>query len=283
MEQFGTIAAGHQRVLWSVIAVAVIVILYRFATRAVARYFDVHSYKEDNKRNFLLLWRYAWMGAVLILVLVLFSGSLTTIGISAAFLGLIFGWSLQSPVTGIAAWFMLILKRPFKIGDRIIVAGITGDVVDINLTHIQLDQVGGTIGGEERSGRMVLVPNAILFQQVIYNYTFNSRYILDEVAVLVTFDSDYAEAERMLLDAARDITNEIIERTGCQPFVRAEIADSGIRLRVRYQAYATDRQRITSDITRRIIEKLRTTPSVRFAYPHTQIVYDPEGQKKREK
>ena len=82
---------------------------------------------------------------------------------------------------------MIILKRPFKIGDRVIISGITGDVVDINLTHVLLNQVGGTIGG--------LIPNATLFGQIISNYALEefggkatdaptSDYILDGVQSL---------------------------------------------------------------------------------------------------
>ena len=78
---------------------------------------------------------------------------------------------MQAPVTGIAAWLMLILKCPFKIRDRVIIAGITGDVMEITLTHVILNQVGGTVSSEERSGRGILIPNAILFGQTITNYT----------------------------------------------------------------------------------------------------------------
>ena len=88
---------------------------------------------------------------------------------------MVLGWSLQAPVTGIAAWLMLILKHPFKIGDRVIIAGITGDVMDITLTHVILNQVGGTVSSEERSGRGILIPNAILFAQTITNYTLEEE------------------------------------------------------------------------------------------------------------
>ncbi len=125
---------------------------------------------------------------------------------------MVLGWSLQAPVTGLAAWLMIILKRPFKIGDRVIIAGIIGDVMDVTLTHIVLNQVGGTVGGEERSGRAVLIPNAIMFGQVIMNYTFQQDYILDEVPVRITFESDWEEAERILIEAAKKITGDIIEK-----------------------------------------------------------------------
>ena len=70
-------------------------------------------------------------------------------GLTAAFLSMVLGWSLQRPVTGVAAWLMVMIKRPFQIGDRIIIQGVRGDVLDISPTHVLLGEVGGTIGGEE--------------------------------------------------------------------------------------------------------------------------------------
>lgn len=247
-------------------------LLYYFSTKGLHRYLDRKAYKQENVQNFFLVWRYSWAFLAAVLIIVGLSGSLATLGISAAFLGMILGWSLQAPVTGIAAWVMIILKRPFRLGDRIIINNIIGDVVDITLTHIVLNQVGGTTAGEERSGRVVMIPNGILFQQVIYNYTFNSSYILDEVMVSVTFGSDIQLAEQIILQAAHLVTASIMERIKKEPFVRFEMFDSGIRLRLRYQTIAKERQRISSDITRKIIEDFSKTKEVNFAYPHIELV-----------
>jgi small-conductance mechanosensitive channel len=235
------------------------------------------AHKPDNVRNFLFFWRYIWLGVAAVFFIVSFSGSLAALGISAAFLGMILGWSLQAPVTGIAAWLMIILKRPFRIGDRVIIAGIIGDVVDINLTHVVLNQVGGTVGGEEKSGRGVLIPNAILFQQIIYNYAFETKYILDEVVVNVTFESDFDRAEEICLAAARQVTREIIEETDQWPFIRAEITDWGVRIRLRYQSMAVERQRISSDIAEVILREFRECEEVEFCYPHTEILHRPKN------
>ena len=261
------------------------------ATRKAVRAYLLHrAYKEDNVQQFLFIYRYVWLSLGVILGFISFSGSIATLGISAAFLGMILGWSLQAPVTGIAAWLMIILKRPFKIGDRVIIAGIIGDVVDITLTHVLLNQVGGTIGGEEKSGRGVLIPNATLFQQIIYNYTFDgvtgktttgdnenhsevSNYILDEVVVRLTHHSDFDEAERILVAAARTVTGDIINSTGEEPFVRAELFDSGIHVRLRYQTVAKERQRISSDIVRILIREFKRSDRVEFCYPHLDMFH----------
>ena len=264
---------------------------YKISRRLLKRYLSVKAYKEENVQNFLFIWRYLWMVSGVIFGIVSFSGSLTSLGISAAFLGMILGWSLQAPVTGIAAWLMIILKRPFKIGDRVIIAGIIGDVVDISLTHVLLNQVGGTVGGEEKSGRGVLIPNATMFGQIIYNYTLGgvktgpggvetanvSSYILDEVPIRLTFQSDFDEAERIFLDAARQVTGEIIRETGQEPFIRAELFESGILVRLRYQTMAKERQRITSDIVRVILREFGHNDKVEFCYPHMSLYHSPKA------
>ncbi len=246
-------------------------LLYTVLTHLLKKYVLGKAVKKDVARNFLLLWRYAWMGIALVFALISFSGSLTTLGISAAFFGMLIGWSLQAPVTGVAAWLMIILKRPFKIGDRIIIADIIGDVKDITLTHIVLNQVGGTIEGEERSGRDVMIPNAILFQQIIYNYTLDSQYILDEVPLVITYASDVGAAEKVLLRAARKATRQASESTDSEPYVRVEFFEHGVRLRLRYQAEARQRQKTSSDITREVIRGVNADKGIEFCYAQTVL------------
>ena len=273
------LSSAYRGPLLSLLTVLAVWITYRLTTRALRAYLTAKAHKPENAQNFLLFWRYTWLGLVVILALISFSGSLVGLGISAGFLGMMMGWSLQAPVTGIAAWLMIILKRPFRIGDRIIISEIIGDVVDINLTHIVLNQVGGTIGGEERSGRGVLIPNAILFQQIIHNYTFESRYILDEELVMITHESDFDEAERTLLAAAREVTRDIIRETGREPTVRAELTDWGIQLRLRYLTLATDRERISGAIVRIIIREVNASNRVEWCYPHTEVLHRPKERK----
>ena len=274
-----------------ILTLVLIWIGYKISRRLLQRYLMSKAYKEENVQNFMFIWRYLWMVSGVIFGIVSFSGSLTSLGISAAFLGMILGWSLQAPVTGIAAWLMIILKRPFKIGDRVIIAGIIGDVVDISLTHVLLNQVGGTVGGEEKSGRGVLIPNATMFGQIIYNYTLGgvktgpggvetaneSSYILDEVPIRLTFQSDFDQAEKIFLDAARQVTGDIIRNTGQEPFLRIELFESGILVRLRYQTQAKERQRITSDIVRIIIREFTANDKVEFCYPHMSLYHSPKA------
>ncbi|RMH59679.1 MAG: mechanosensitive ion channel family protein, partial [Candidatus Hydrogenedentota bacterium] len=109
------------------------------------------------------------------------------------------------------------------------------------------------------------------------NYTFQTNFILDEVPVLVTYESDIEEATQLLIEAARVHAEIAIKETGEEPYVRAELGDSGIRLRLRYQTLAKERQKISSAIVFDIVNKFGGNDKVEFAYPHTEVIYRPKG------
>ena len=209
--------------------------------------------------------------AIVAAVLALF-GVLGPVGTAlGAFSGLILGWSLQAPVSGIAAWIMVSVMRPFRIGDRIQLPslGLVGDVVELTPMYTKLNQVGGAVSSEEAVNRPILIPNAMLFSQVAINYTArqDAAYILDEVVTRITYDTDWDEAERILLGAAGEVTGEIIAQTGQEPYVRAEMYDYGVYLRLRFMTRATDRPRITYEIIKRVFQEFQRSARVDFAIP----------------
>ena len=265
-------------ILLSVATIVILLILKAILGRFVRAYVYKNAQLEENAKNFMAVWGYSWTAIIIILGIIGLGGSFKTLGISAGFLSMILGWSLQAPVTGIAAWLMLILKRPFKIGDRVIIAGITGDVMDITLTHVILNQVGGTVSSEERSGRGILIPNAILFGQTITNYTLEEEYILVEVPVRITFESNWQEAEHILLNAARQVTENVIKEIGEEPFIRAELFDAGVMMRLRYKTRPTNRAESLSDIVKIIFHKFAKNDTVEFCYAHTEVIYSWKDQ-----
>ena len=260
-------------ILLSVATIVILFILKAILGRFVRAYVYKNAQLEENAKNFMAVWGYIWTAVIIILGIIGLSGSFKTLGISAGFLSMVLGWSLQAPVTGIAAWLMLILKRPFKIGDRVIIAGITGDVMDITLTHVILNQVGGTVSSEERSGRGILIPNAILFGQTITNYTLEEEYILVEVPVRITFESNWQEAEHILLSAARQVTEAVINEIGEEPFIRAELFDAGVMMRLRYKTRPTNRAESLSNIVKIIFHEFAKNDTVEFCYAHTEVIY----------
>jgi len=267
----------YRSLILVVLTLLVLLNLKAYLTRVMRNTLKAKAFDPANTSAFLKIWNNIWKFVIAILTLMAMTGSLRLLGLTAGFFGMMLGWSLQQPVTGIAAWLMIILKKPFKIGDRVIIAGITGDVTGITLTHVVLNQVGGSIGGEEKSGRGILIPNAILFQHVIINYTLEQEFMLDEVPVRLTFDSDWERAKEIMIAAAKEVTAEIIVKTGQDPFIRAEFLDWGILVRLRYNTIPAKRQELSTYIIERLLRDFgKEYPRVRFATPSQSIRYRPE-------
>jgi small-conductance mechanosensitive channel len=240
---------------------------------------------EGDVKMIVGLWRVAVIFLAL-LALLSFYFQLGIIGtVIGAFGGLFLGWSLQQPVSGFAAWLIVTVKRPFRVGDRIQLPsqGLVGDVVDVDPMYTVLNQVGGAVGSEDPVGRYILIPNAMLFGNIIINYTPKaieeehlprldkmraSTYALDEVVARLTYDSNWDEAESIMLNAARDVTSNIIKETGQEPYIRSDMYDYGVWLRLRYMALALDRPRIKYEIEKRIFEAFQKNEKVDFAIPY---------------
>ncbi len=226
----------------------------------------------SNIKIFEKILNYSVLAILIIFVIFSYSGSWTGFGLSIGLFSAALGWALQKPITGVAAWIMIVIKRPFELGDRVIIGNVRGDVVDITLTHIYLREIGGIIGGEENSGRIILVPNSILFEQNIINYTLQYECILDQVSLLVTYESNLDKAIEIVITAAKKFTKEVIETTNKAPYVRTYFDVNGMRILVRYLAPAKQIQEVSSNISKEIYQEIKKTKEVEIAYPHTEVL-----------
>ncbi|MDE0504989.1 MAG: hypothetical protein OXI86_12995, partial [Candidatus Poribacteria bacterium] len=95
---------------------AMLVLLALLITYRVTKGLIIAAMRRSNRTEaqvmqFLSMWRYSFMLVGVVFVIVSLSGSLAAMGLTVAFISMILGWSLQRPVTGVAAWLMVMIKR----------------------------------------------------------------------------------------------------------------------------------------------------------------------------
>ena len=212
---------------------------------------------------------------LLVFLLAFFSymRSWTGLGLMAGLLTAALGFALQRPITGIAAWIMVVLKRPFNIGDRIIIGDVKGEVYDITLSHIYLDEVGGSINSEELSGRNIMVPNHLLFENNIINYTLLNDYVLGEVVVSITYESDLDKAMAIMAKSAKKFIEKYKNDILKEPKIRVAMDASSMLIKVRFFAPIKEMQDVSSNITKEIFDRIKKEKNVEIAYPHTEIIF----------
>ena len=250
-----------------------LIIFYKIITMIFKRVlFSVAKTKKErsNAIIFLHLWRYVYFIITLIILIFAYTGSLEGLGVSAALLTAAMGWALQRPISGVAGWLMVVMSKPFRIGDRISIGSVRGDVTNITLTHVYIGEIGGTTNSDEKSGRVVLVPNSKLFESDIINYTLMDDFVTDEVSVKITFESNLNKAKGIWLEAVEEAVKHYENHE--KPQIFTYFSDCGIKLTVRFKVTAEERERMKSMITDKIYNTVSKVKDVRFAYPHTEVV-----------
>jgi small-conductance mechanosensitive channel len=272
--------------VYGFLSIIIIMVIYKIMVSMLRKYAKKHNFSEEHAISFIRYWQYGYLFIATIIVVVSFSGEIQALGITLGFIGSIMAWMLSAPVKNMAGWLFLITTRPFKVGDRIIIGDVIGDVMDITINYIILDQVGGTTVGEDKSGRGVLVPTSWLFDRLINNYSMrlpsdesNSKYLLDEIVVRITYDSHWDTAESILMDCAKEVTANVIAETGQEPYIRAEFFPSGVFMRIRYQVAPTDRQRVWYEIVKLVSQKVNENENVSYGFNKANVIVScPEGQ-----
>lgn len=262
------------KILFTFISIIILYWIFCYIFNALKKYLLKRA-KTKKERSDIEIFSRA-IKYIVILFLVIFgilsySGSFVSIGLFAGLISASLGFALQRPISGMAAWLMLVIKRPFEIGDRVIIGNVKGDISDITLTHVHIKEIGGTIPSEETSGRLILIPNAKLFEVDIINYTKKDNFILDEVSFPITFDSDIDEAQKIAKESAELVLGDY-EKKAQKPYSRTYFQPSGVDIFVRYLTLASDRNEISSKITQNIFKKVNQTEKIKFAYLHTEIL-----------
>ena len=96
---------------------------------------------------------------------------------------IIIGLAVQTPLKSFIAWIYILVRQPFRVGDRIKIADATGDVIDVGYLDTTLWEFGGQyLSTDHPSGRLIKFPNEKVLDELVYNYSWPLfPYIWNEV------------------------------------------------------------------------------------------------------
>ncbi len=258
----------------TLIALLVVSELWR---RATFRYIN-----DARRRRQLMLVRRIVIGIVFILIVI---GSVVTeFGSLATFAGLItagIAVALQTVILSGVAYFFFIGRYGVRIGDRVTVGGITGDVVEIGLFRLYLMEMAGPITDLHPTGRMIVFSNAVLFQPAaFFKQLPGADYAWHEVALTIAPETDQQVAEtrllgaveavlvdyRELLDRQHDAANQILHIPLEEPRPRARVrfVEKGVEIVIRYPVDLYKATEIEDRIARKLVEAIAREPKLKI-------------------
>jgi small conductance mechanosensitive channel len=180
--------------------------------------------------------RYTTLIIVGITVLAQFGVQTASIIAALGAAGLAIGLALQGTLQNIASGIMLLVLRPFRVGEYVTVGDLAGTVLEIGLFATEL---------RTWDGLYVMAPNNQLWNSAVTNYSRNPRR-LDECAIRITYDDDIGLALRAFSELAR-ADARILQDPAPVPYVK-ELGDTGIMVVLRYWTASSDSWATKNDL-----------------------------------
>jgi len=217
----------------------------------------------------------------------------------ATYLGLLsagLAIALRDLVSDLAGWLFIIGRRPFSVGDRIQIGNFAGDVIDIRAFQFTLMEIGNWVDADQSTGRVIHIPNGMILREVLANYSKGFYYIWNEIPVLITFESDWQKAKKILQKIAEQDSERLskaaekrikeaskkymILYSKLTPIVYTSVKESGVLLTIRYLCEPQSRRGSEQKIWEDILKEFALQKDIQLAYP-TQRFYNYRLEKEK--
>ncbi len=266
------------------LAILVIVIVLVFAAGVAWRRAILRYIQETRRRyQFLLLGRIMIWLAVGVIIALTFTTELGSVATYAGLLTAGVAVAMQGVILSVAGYFFLIGKYGIRVGDRVQISGVTGDVVDIGLVRFHLLELGS--GGTEAqpSGRVVAFANSIVFQPSagIFKQISGASFVWHEVNLTFSPESNYRLVQERIetaIDMAlKDYRPEMERQTRrmeqtlssihtieLMPKTRLHFTASGIEVTVRFPVALQNAAEIDDRVMRELYAAIEQEPKLKL-------------------
>ncbi|MDA3837948.1 MAG: mechanosensitive ion channel [Candidatus Delongbacteria bacterium] len=286
------ISADMQFNIFKTIIAVLVVYLLNFITMRIIR-------RETKDRKTLFMWGKTLSYLRVILLLIIFGKIwLMNFEYLSTYLGLLsagIAIALKDIIANFVGWVFILWRRPFEIGDRIEIDGQKGDVIDIRIFQFTIIEIGNWVDADQSTGRMIHIPNGYVFTKSMANYTRGFDFIWNEIAVMITFESKWEKAKKIIEDIGQEHAlgdEEIAKRkikkaskkfminyNNLTPIVYTSVKESGVVLTLRYLCNPRIRRGSENEIWENILIQFAKIKDIELAYPTTRFYNINEDKK----
>jgi small-conductance mechanosensitive channel len=259
------------------VGVLAVLLAIVFAAAEVWRRAVVH-YVQDSRRRyqFLLLRRIALWCLVIVIVGFAFASELGSIVTFAGLITAGLAVAMQSVLVSIVGYFFLIGKYGIRVGDRVQIGEVTGEVIDLGLVRLHLMELSGH-GVSGPTGRVVAFANSIVFQvsSGLFKQIHGVNLVWREITVSLPAGVDYAAAKEKLSAAVsnvlKDEREEIVRQTkeiqratasssggDAQPRVQLSFSAAGADAHIRYPVHLQNAAEIDERVSQSVFAVIST-------------------------
>ena len=235
---------------------------------------DAEKIPGDQRRRIMVSVRNLLLVVLIIGLVTIWGAELRTAALSVFAIAAAIVIATKELIMCFSGSFLRTGSHSFKVGDRIEVGGIRGDVFDTTMLTTTLFEIGPGPNAHQSTGRTIQIPNSVFLTQSVINETATEDYVLHSLVVPVKVTDDLKAAEEALvraalseceifLDRARMHMAQIgkaqgIEALSVEPRVSIHLPDPDrVNLMLRFPTPPRRKGRIEQAILRRYLEDMR--------------------------
>ena len=241
-----------------------------------------YIHEARRRYQFLLLRRVVMWVAIILIIVLAFA---TQLGSAVTFAGLLTAGvavALQNVIVSVVAYFFLIGKYGIRVGDRVQIAGVTGEVVDIGLVRIHVMELGGP-GDSQPTGRVVALSNSIVFQPTagLFKQIPGTNFLWHELKLTLSSETDYHTAKERITQSVNEALGEYrdsmeaqrrsmemnlttVSPTELKPKIRLHYTSSGIEADIRYPVALDKAGEMDDHLMRGVMAALDKEPRLKL-------------------
>ena len=293
MEEFGRLIADNESAAGLAVTSALIV-LVAFALRALLTPLVQRRFGSDPYRRYwggkLVSYVIAAIAAILFIALWAPLGGQLSVILGFATAGVAF--AMREVIGSLFGWMNIMLGRIYTVGDRVEIAGVRGDVLDITPLRTKILEIGSDAGGSDESttwitarqptGRVVAVSNLKSFTDPVFNFSAHFDWVWEELSVAIAQDADWGEAERIVLEEIRGYEPErrkrgeralahlakdyLVSRAEIEPRTFIRLTEGDVEILARFAVPVRMALVAKDEVLRRVLRRLREE-EIDLAYP----------------
>jgi small-conductance mechanosensitive channel len=266
---------------------AILIMLVLTLSKAVQVYLIGRVHDTVNRFNLRRILRLL-VGLVILFIIisVVFINWYTAV-VSLGVVSLIFGFAMQTVLASFVGWVYILVRRPYRVGDRIKMGDATGDVIDVSYLDTTLWEFGGQyLSTDHPSGRIIKFANSQVLSSTIYNYSWPLfPYIWNEIKFNIAYDSDLEFVGRVMQETAEEelgeammkrvsVYRELLEKTPVdeldvkeRPSVVFRVSENTwVEAIVRYLVVPKEQGRVKTRLIKKMLARLNAEPE-RVMFP----------------
>lgn len=253
------------------VGVLIVMLIGFFLKRIIPKYISSTSVRYRT-RKFINVLSYFF---IIILIMATYSNKLQGLSVLLGVAGAGIAFAMQEVITSFAGFIAINFSHFYKVGDRVLLGGIKGDVVDIGLLRTSLMEIGDWVDGDLYNGRITRVANSFVFKEPVYNYSGEFPFLWDEIKVPVKTDGDFEWAtktfyailvetqanyeQQAFLDWQKMKEKLMVENAQLKPMVKLTFNENWITFNLRYVVDYKERRSVKDIISRKILNAVRNS------------------------